>query len=304
MTWPTFLIIGAAKAGTTSLYQYLQQHPAVYVSLRKEPNFFAFDGESTAGRGEGFCRMVRNAVVLAERYQALFAAASTETALGEASPKYLYHTRSAERIRHYRPDMKLIAILRQPVDRAYSQYRDNLKGGGEIAHSFEKAVAWEPQRIAADWQDKHHYLNKGYYGQQIQHYQALFAPEQLRVYLYEDLVSAPARLMADIAAFLEIDATFTFDTSVRHNASSGVRVPAYYPAFRLWAWLERLDRGKARGGRLAPPALRPRVQQMLLRSSWTPPLKPAFRHELTERYREDISLLSELIQRDLSHWLA
>ncbi len=304
MTWPNFLIIGAAKAGTTSLYHYLQQHPAVYRSLHKEPNFFAFDGETTAGRGPGFCKMLRKRYTV-ETYRALFTGATTETAIGEASTKYLYRLHSVERIYHYRPDMKLIAVLRHPVDRGYSQYRQNLMKGQEIAHSFEAAVAIEPQRLAADGQDKYHYLDRGYYGRQLQAYFKRFDPAQMRIYLYEDLVANPARLLADIAEFLEIDSAFPFDTATRHNSTGKARVPKYYPVFRLWRWLKETRRGKVKYRQLN--RLRKRLinytMKALNHSTWMPPLRPELRRQLSERYRDDIALLSELIHRDLSHWL-
>ena len=307
MTWPNFLIIGAAKAGTTSLYQYLQQHPAVFMSRRKEPNFFVFEGESIEGHGPGFSSAVRSSVRTPERYEALFAQATTETAVGEASTKYLYRSaRSAERIHQYRPDMKLIAVLRQPVERGYSQYLQNLKGCAEPARTFEEAVAVEPQRIAADLQDKYHYLTKGYYGRQLQHYRERFAPEQMRIYLYEDLVKAPARLLADTSAFLEIDPDFPFDTAVHHNVSRGARVPSSSWGFRLWNLMGNIYRKSGRRRRdPITAALYSRTKQMLLLfPTWTPPLTPEFRRAATERYREDAGVLSELIQRDLSHWFA
>jgi hypothetical protein len=304
MTWPNFLIIGAAKAGTTSLHRYLQQHPAVYMSPRKEPNFFAFDGEPTTGRGPRFCRMVNNAITDVDHYRALFDAATTETAIGEASTKYLYRERSPERIRHHCPEMKLIAVLRHPAERAFSQFCHNLQRGEETAICFEDAVSLEPERCAADWQDAYHYTAKGYYARQIKRYYARFPTSQLRVYLYEDLEADTAAVLADIATFLQIDPNFGFDTSTRHNVSQGVQVPRWRPSFQLWSRLVQADRGKVRSRRYGTPRLRRWLKSLLRRPAWTPVLTPDFRRQLTARFAEDIAELSVLIQRDLRHWLA
>ena len=110
MRLPNFLVIGAAKAGTTTVYQYLKQHPQVYMSPRKEPHFFSKNGTKDYP------------IPTLEDYQALFQEASDEIAIGEASTSYLTHPQTAERIQYHIPHAKLIAILRDPANRTYSLY--------------------------------------------------------------------------------------------------------------------------------------------------------------------------------------
>src|SRR5437867_4308222 len=118
---PTFLVIGAARSGTTALYLYLRQHPNVFMSRDKETNFFAFEGEALDFRGPG-AEFVNNSVVTLNAYLRLFADAPENAAIGEASPLYLYSLHAAERIHARLPDVRLIAILRNPIEQAYSHY--------------------------------------------------------------------------------------------------------------------------------------------------------------------------------------
>ena len=111
MTLPNFLIIGAPKAGTTSLYSYFREHPAIFMPELKEPRFFGYEGQGDR---------IRFPVRTLEEYTALFDGVTTETAIGEATPHYLVYPVAAQRIRDLIPGVRLIASLRDPVDRAYS----------------------------------------------------------------------------------------------------------------------------------------------------------------------------------------
>ena len=136
MTLPNFLIIGAMKSGTTSLYHYLKQHPQIYMSSIKEPNFFALEGSNLDFNGaegkEQIQRLIkRESIINIEEYRALFRRAAHETAIGEASPMYLYSPEAPYRIRYYVPEAKLITILRNPVERAYSAFLYMTRDGRE-----------------------------------------------------------------------------------------------------------------------------------------------------------------------------
>jgi hypothetical protein len=112
MTMPNFLIIGAGKSGTTSLYHYLGEHPDVFMSPVKEPGFFVYEGETLRFCGPGDDKANRKFITDISSYQALFEAVSHENAVGEASPSYIYRKKASEQIWHHLPDAKLIAILR------------------------------------------------------------------------------------------------------------------------------------------------------------------------------------------------
>src|SRR5918995_644162 len=151
MTAPNFFIIGAQKAGTTSLYHYLNQHPQIYMSPVKEPFFFDHEFSSN---GE---------VVQQEfaEHQALFQGAKGETAIGEASPLYIYAPGTPERIKEYVPEARSIALLRNPADRAYSAFLHAVRIGVEPCTDFAQALRGEEERVRNGWHYIFHYRNRG-----------------------------------------------------------------------------------------------------------------------------------------------
>lgn len=221
MTLPNFIIIGAAKAGTTSLYHYLRQHPQVYMTPTKETNYFALVGHPLDYAGPGDQDYItRFSVTTPEGYAAQFAGVQGERAIGEASPLYLYDAQTPQHLKAAVPDIRLVAVLREPVTRAYSAFSHLVRDGREPATSFAEALALEDERIAAGWEHIWHYTHMGRYAEQLRRYQALFAPEQLRVYLHDDLLRRPDWVMANLLTFLDVDASALPDQSVRHNVSA------------------------------------------------------------------------------------
>ncbi|TCJ15544.1 sulfotransferase, partial [Rubrobacter taiwanensis] len=184
MTLPDFLVIGAGKAGTTSLYYYLRQHPQVYMSPTKETNFFALEGQRVAFRGPGVEERI-NAWTITElsEYERQFAGVRGERAVGEVCPLYLYSERAAERIKRHVPEVRLIAVLRDPAERAYSSFLMLRRSGREPLEDFAAALEAEDRRVAGGWEYAWHYRRAGYYHEQLSRYYALFDPAQIRVYL-------------------------------------------------------------------------------------------------------------------------
>ena len=175
MTMPNFLVIGAAKSGTTSLYHYLGQHPQVYVSPVKEPNFFALEGEKPDFRAPGSEERINSwSVTDVEAYRALFEGAGEEEALGEASAMYLYSEKAPGRIRHHLPNTKLVAVLRDPVERAYSSFLHLKRNGREPLDDFVEALEAEERRIRDNWEWIWHYKNMGFYHEQLRRYHEAF----------------------------------------------------------------------------------------------------------------------------------
>ena len=297
MTMPNFLIIGAAKSGTTSLYHYLGQHPEIYMSPIKEPHFFALEGQKAdfGGPDDG---IVRNAIIRIEDYRALFQEVSNERAIGEASTSYLYDSKAPRRIRHHVPDVKLVAILRNPVDRAYSNFLYMTRRQLEPLPDFEQALREEEARIRNHWSPGWHYKQRGFYFGQLQRYFSLFEPRQIGVWLYEDLNVNPTGLVQSISQFLGIENSSTPDVSTKHNISG-------LPTIQM---LDRLLRNskpiKALVKPLLPVTLRSRISKYLRSLYVVKPLLPfEIRRQLINEYREDILKLQDLIQRDLSAWI-
>ncbi len=293
---PDFLIIGAFKSGTTSLTSYLGQHPQVFLPWLQEPAFFAsprFDltteGDTRPQRPpEGVYGRLRTETLA--QYAALFAPSPEGAVLGESSPQYLRDPHACARIAQVLPDAQLVVILRQPAERAFSDYMMFVRDGLEDA-SFAEVVA-RPRSA----QTGQHYVETGFYGRQLRPYYEAFPAEQIRVLLFEELTRDPLGTVRDLYAWLGVDSTFTPDVSEVRNIS-GV------PASRTVAAAYRLRR------RLQPH-LKPYVPRPLVRAV-DDRLKRGLRRttadaavmaELAEVYRDDVRLLSELTGRDLSHW--
>ena len=297
---PNFLVIGAAKAGTTSLANYLDQHPDIYMSPMKEPKFFALEGEDLDFRGPGDQEgMKRYSVTNLEDYQALFQKVTTERAIGEASTLYLYSPKAVERIRYFTPAAKLIAIIRNPVERAYSNFLHNLLDGLEPLTDFAEALRVEEDRIRDNWAPKWHYRTRGYYYGQLRRYFEAFDPGQVKVYLYDDFNDGNAdELPQSIFGFLGVDESYSPDVTKKHNVSGMPKSKL------LHNFVVRPNLIKAAVKPFLSNSLRRRISGNLKdRNLVKTPMSPAVREWLTDAYRADVLKLQDLLNRDLSKWL-
>jgi hypothetical protein len=302
-TMPNFFIIGAAKSGTSALWHHLREHPQIYMSPRKQTRFFAFDVEDPPLRGPApKDPELPYAIADLRDYVALFEGVGDETAVGEASWTYLYRPQAPRRIRERVPDAKVIAILRNPADRAFSHYTQNRQAGREPLDDFARALEREEARIRDDWWPEFHYVQMGLYRAQLRRYFDTFGRDQIKVYLHEDLSRDPHGLLRDAFGFLGVDETFTPRTAIRSNPSGAPRSKS------LHALLRRMEAVKPRVERFVPEErLRP-----LLRASRNLKNRNTIRFRLSpderrwiidEYFREDLEGLQDLIQRDLSSWL-
>jgi hypothetical protein len=287
MTLPNFMIIGVAKAGTTSLYRYLDQHPQVFMCPIKGTNFFGYeDARAWTWTDEGDPPLLRHfQVTTFEAYQALFAGAADEIAIGEASPQYLRCPTAARRIHACLPDVKLVASLRNPADRTFSGFLMRTRRGEAVKSIHEELTPASS------------HVREGFYYQRLKRYFDIFPRQQIKIILFEELKQDPAQVIVELFDFLGVNTNFVPDTSVRHN-------PAGVPKVR---WLNRLFFNPTLI-RTAKAVLPESVQGMVKRARQqnlkTPPPFPAdVRAELLELYREDIRKLEGLLNRDLSIWL-
>jgi hypothetical protein len=302
VTLPDFLVIGAAKSGTVSLYHYLGQHPQIFMCPVNETNFFALDGYDLDShfRGPGDREtMERHCVKELTNYEALFADAGPDQRVGESSPLYLYSSHAPRRIHHYLPDVRLIALLRHPTARAHANFRHYRLAGIEPLPRFERALAAEEARKAQGWGPWPFwfYRDVGYYGRQMARYCELFDEEQILVCFYEQLRDDPLSLLQTLYAFVGVDERFVPDTSVRHNVGSRPRVRT------LQRLMTRPNRLKRTLRALLPDALRRQLRDVL--RSWNEvrmELDPALGRRLTQGYLQDMKRLQALVGHDLSAW--
>ena len=299
MSMPNFFVVGAAKSGTTSLYQYLNQHPEVYMSPVKEPHFFAFEGERLRFPSPGSEKGINLKSVTDEsKYRALFEGVSGERAVGEASTSYLYYPGTAERIKHRVPEAKVIAVLRDPAERAYSTFLALTLIGREPFRDFSRALEVEEERVEAGWEHIWHYKNVGFYHAQVSRFFETFGRDRVQVHLYEDLNADPLGVMRGIFGFLGVDEGFVPDTAFKHNIS-GVSKNRF-----LSRMLRQRHPVKDALKPFFPKAFRQRlVSGLQKRVIVRPPFPREERSRLVEEYTGDIRKLEALIGRDLSGWL-
>ena len=300
MTLPNFLIIGAAKSGTTSLYHYLKQHPQLFVSERKESNYFTFSHNKAPDFNWWGHKPASLFLPVAslEEYQSQFADNQAKVAIGEASPMYLYSPYAASRIKSTLPNAKLIVIFRHPVDRAFSHYAHLRRDGREPIVDFYKAIQAESQRRQENWVWDYFYTDMSMYYEQLKRFTSLFPPSQIKIVLFDDLLANGNETMSSIANFLEVDSDFTFDTEIRHNISG---IPRNAP---LHTFLTSPNLLKEVSRYLLPRKIRQRFASFLWHKNLDSLTLPAdARQKLMPFFYEDLLKLQPLIQRDLTDWL-
>jgi len=310
---PNFFIVGAPKAGTTSLYHYLSQHPEIYMSPIKEPCHFSseirpenFSDEIRAGAEAAFREQQQylQGPMTEQRfgglgmdwedYMKLFRNVKAETAIGEASVRYLWSKTAAANIQAKIPHAKILVVVRDPVSRAFSEYLE-LITVGRLRYSFRKYVEsclnCEPGKISLWWP----VLEAGLYYESVKRYLDRFPRENVHILLYDDYRAEPAPVLAEIFRFLGVDSSFTPDLSKRHNEA---RVPRFLLIGRLLN-----KRGVWNGlGSLLPTGFTPLLRKIALRPRDMVVASPSDREFLLRYYGDDIRKLAELLNRDLTAW--
>jgi hypothetical protein len=219
MSMPDFLVIGAPKAGTTALHAALARHPGLFMSAVKEPKFFLSDGPPPVKGGPGDALTYREHIWRRPEYEALFDPAPPGTLRGESTPLYLYDRAAMRRIRQVLPGARLIVVVRDPVERAHSNWTHLWSAGLEPVGDFVRACGEEERRIAAGWASFWHYTGLGRYGEQLEYLFTLFPREQVLVLRYRKMVDEPAQTLDRICAFLGVEPGVLADIP-RQNVTS------------------------------------------------------------------------------------
>ncbi|MCP3666485.1 MAG: sulfotransferase [Gammaproteobacteria bacterium] len=295
-----FLIVGAAKAGTTALYRMLEEHPQIFLPKNKEPKFISSQFIEYPLAGPGDSGVEKASCKTMEEFSALYLDKKKDQVAGEGSIDNLfYHENSIPLIKEYFSNPKILIVLRNPVERAYSAYYHLVRDGRETL-DFTEALKEERFRRSNNWQFLWSYYNAGLYYDQVKSYLDSFT--DVKVILHDDLIAMPEEIMKDVYDFLSVDNTYLPVTSNKYNVSGIPKNRVYqqilYPRlsfFRLFKKYIRMLLSEK-----AVTRLRGKMKSKML---YKPVLNDHIKRELIIRYQEDIKKLSSLINRDLTMWI-
>lgn len=300
---PDFLIIGAGKSGTTSLDNYLKQHPAIFMSRLKEPNFFAYDKIDLSTLDKDAIEHYHTSVTRIDDYLALFKEAQLHQLLGETSNTYLVVEGTAKVIKDYVPNVKLIAILRQPTKRLYSRYLHLARENELPTKNFHDVL-----NKNSIWWVRNDLVKEGFYYTNLKRYFDLFPEKNIKVLLHEDLKNNLQDTLNEVFHFLGVSETEPVDATVEYNKSGFIKNKFYDKTLGHNSVVKRLvkkalplslyDRMKN------SQWLQKKVNDLQNNNLKRPELDKDLYKQITEEiYAEEIKQLSTLINRDLSNWL-
>ncbi|WP_118828432.1 sulfotransferase family protein [Salinibacter ruber] len=281
MPLPDFIIGGAPKCGTTALFHYLDQHPEIYTSTPKEPHFFARKAGDKEVKGKKLTR---------EEYENLFEEKHPNQTAGEGSTGYLNHAeKAAPQISKIIPDVKLIFLLRNPVERDYSGYWYNLRRGEvPLRRTFSELVYSGDHWI---FHGSNAYL-KG-----LETFFEKFREEQVLVLLTDELRENSEAVVRRVCNHIGVDPGFSFNLEARHN------VTKYPRSVRLCRWIGRTFPGLSRWASDTKWIRGLRSRLLFSGGADKPPMQEHARQKLADHYKDEIEKLEMLIDRDLSHWI-
>lgn len=282
--FPNFFVVGATKAGTTSLYNYLKQHPEIYMSPEKETDFFSEAGTKWKLERTGIC------ISSEAQYRALFAGVKDHKAVGEVSPSYLWDAETPVRIKRAVPDARIVISLRNPISRAFSHYLMDVRDRGQKLN-FLQALKQDHYRTDKGWGVSHLYVELGLYYDQIENYFKVFGREHVLVIFFDDLAHNPRVELQKIFRFLGLSGEDAsgIDVSTRHNEFA-------MPRNKLARYLIANSFLRKLGRRFVPPSVRGYVRNhILLKTTEKPEIDSDSRMFLEKIYRAEVEKLSKLL---------
>jgi hypothetical protein len=295
---PNLFVVGAPKAGTTAIYYYFKSHPQVFVSPRKEINYMAFYDGLPPLRGPGDESIVaRNSVTTLADYEGLYAGRTIELIAADTSPAYLRSAAAAARITKLCADAKIVIVLRNPIESAFSMYSMLRRDRREPCRTFREAWERTPERIAAGWDTCWDYQGEYLFARQVERYLKMFPRGQLFIRRYEELKTQPVkfyRQLCEFAGISEIDvATANRQVNVGATKRDLIRT-------------RKIGRWALRAARVAGIIVPCSWKSALHRRYLAPPafhLNREDREMLLNHFGRDILELSALLDWDLSDWL-
>ncbi len=296
---PNFILVGAPRCGTTALFQYLGQHPDIYLPRGKELHYFSYEYLKENSKGPGDDSVLAALPATFQEYKAYYVDIEKERAIGEISPSYLYWSDSSERILAELGRVKIIITLRDPVDRAFSQYMHLVSTFRETL-GFYDALMEEQHRKHLHWGDIWWYAEHSLYTDKVEKYISVFGTNNVKVIIFEDFIHDKSKALRDLFEFLEVDTDFICDTSRRYNVS-GV------PHFRfIRDLLTKPNIIKTAAKKIIPGT---KIQQYIAASIQKinkrekPEMDSRSRTYLVEYCKHDVERLNALLDRQLP-WMS
>ena len=288
-----FFVLGVARGGTTSLYNYMQQHPAIFLPKVKECNFFSevnsLDKEVYLDPDPGkeyHMKIIKDAAI----YKNLFEDATPDQIKGEVSPSYLWDRNTAKRIHDHNPNAKLLISLRNPIERAFSHYQMHYQTGHEKEDSFEAAIKAPKNAI---WGGGNMYLEMSLYYEQLTPYFELFDRKNIMVLVSEEWTARNGEALNEIYDFLGLEPFYDYETDVPFNAARELKNKG------LLAFL-RLDKVKRPIKWLLPESAKDKLKDRLFyKEGEKQCINPETYRSLEDYFREDVYKTGELTGIDL-----
>ncbi len=298
MKEPDFLVVGTARAGTTALHYYLKQHPGIFLPSQKEPCYYCFAGQKPDYKNGKFAFAIKNGT----EYGRLFKSAPEKACKGEISTPYLYlHDRTISNILslHTNPkSLKIIIILRNPLERAYSQYLWKVRDGREPL-SFDNALREEKKRMLQNYSFDYFYAHRGLYYAQVKAYLETFP--HVKIFRFEQFRENLQTTLSELCAFLGVDDEFIFEKRKDLNTSQ----PPRFAALGRLITLE--SRVKYKILNMIPDNLRVGIKEQFIRLNNSgknqPDMTVTAREFLNHYYHDDLQKLQSLTGFNLSSWI-
>ena len=283
--WPNLFIVGAPKAGTSSLYTYLDSIPGIFMSMPKEPNYFSV--KTISENSHTVMKPIRDK----SKYLDLFKKVKDEKIIGEASPSYLSDPEAPKLIHEIVPDAKIIISLRDPVERTFSYYLMFIRGGfmkDSFHHEVQKAL-----KLVRIYNQRSLRLETGLYAEDIQRYHDIFGPEQVKIIIFEEFINDVKKTMKDILSFLDIYYELNeFDVEA-YNKFGVPRSP-------ISQFILRRGNVRRLAARFMSPSIRRILKEkILLKNEPKPEMPDEDREILRNFYREDVYKTEKILKQKL-----
>ena len=284
-----FFIVGAPKAGTTSLYHYLNEHPQVEMSLQKEPDYFSDAAIQEQGIYYG-----KNRIDTEEKYNGLFNTQKKDVIFGEGSVSYLFYPSVAQDIKAYNPIAKIIIMLRNPIDRAFSHYLMDYRLG-LVSDSFEDIINKKSKHKNAHLFYQQ-YIKAGEYTAQLKRYCDVFDKENILLIDYEDFKSDAASTVDAVYSFLNVSTEFSADVNKKHNTFT-------MPKNKLIRFVYSFVVIRRILSFIFPKNIRKAVRLILFTKDKKPKLLEETSNQLKHYFSNNVRLLESIIGKDYSKWI-